>query len=67
MVAPRITKIFRMQGSNGNREKIYCRRHNRIYLRCPVEEKLHQCECLAQCEMAFKPNGVRTLPKAESN
>jgi hypothetical protein len=54
MVTPRIIKLFRMQGTNGNSEKIYCRRHNRLYSRCPVEENIRQCECLAQCEMSLK-------------
>jgi hypothetical protein len=67
MVAPKIIKLFRMHGSNGNNDKIYCRRHNRLYARCPVEENLYLCECLAQCEMALRAGDEGTLPKTRAN
>jgi hypothetical protein len=67
MVAPRIIKLFRMQGTNGDNEKIYCRRHNRLYSRCPVEENIRECECLAQCEMSLKTGDKGALPRTGSN
>jgi hypothetical protein len=58
MLVPRAFR-FRRRSHSSPREQIYCRRHNRFYLRCPVEHDLHSCECLSQCEVAFKGNGAR--------
>ncbi len=61
MTAPKTFKILRIHRSNGD-DKIYCRRHNRLFAACPVQENLSSCECLAQCEMSLRresPNGRR--------
>jgi hypothetical protein len=60
MTVPKALRF--LSRTNGNRqEQIYCRRHNKLYSRCPLEgdpRALHSCECLAQCEMALKGNGI---------
>ncbi len=60
------TKKFRLLRPNENDKRegqIYCRRHNRIYYRCPVESNLRLCECLSQCEMAAKLGRGKSLRK----
>jgi len=58
-------KIIRSSLNNGRKkEQIYCRRHNRLYTSCPVENDLNLCECLAQCEMALKLTCEDSLTKA---
>ena len=66
MVAPRSIWFFRTNGSN-SREKIYCRRHNKLLASCPVKEDLRLCECLSQCEMSLKAERIRSLPRSGSN
>jgi hypothetical protein len=58
MTVPKTLKFLK-KNNGSQREQIYCRRYNKLYSRCPVEDDLHSCECLSQCEMASKANGAR--------
>ena len=60
MVVPQNSRLLK-RNETAAQEQIYCRRHNRLYDSCPVEDELHLCECLSQCEMALR--GYGALPK----
>lgn len=63
MIAPKNGWNFK-RDERSFREQIYCRRHNRLYTHCPVEDSLHLCECLSQCEMALRNKAYRELRNA---
>jgi hypothetical protein len=62
MIAPRKNKNLKSEEKAAG-EQIYCRRHNRLFTSCPVEDELHLCECLSQCEMALRDDGYGALRK----
>jgi hypothetical protein len=60
MISPKDSRNLKSKERSA-REQIYCRRYNRLYTSCPVEDELHLCECLSQCEMAHRGNGADGL------
>jgi hypothetical protein len=62
MAAPKNSRTPK-RNETAAREQIYCRMHNRLYSNCPVENELHLCECLSQCEVALRNNGYGALRK----
>jgi hypothetical protein len=62
MIAPKDSRNLKSD-RRSVQEQIYCRRYNRLYTSCPVEDELHLCECLSQCEMALRGDGRNGLRK----